>query len=67
MSCPISNVGFTTVENYLNLSSKNDTNYGDIYDLGKGFYFYYLKNTSGLPLVEFRVTEGDKVCRRNLD
>ncbi|CAD8152575.1 unnamed protein product [Paramecium pentaurelia] len=67
MSCPISEIGFTTNSNYQNIKSKNNTNIGDIFDLGAGFYFYYIKNTSSLPIVEFRVTEGDKVCRRNLD
>ncbi|CAK75949.1 unnamed protein product (macronuclear) [Paramecium tetraurelia] len=67
ISCPISEIGFTTNSNYQNLSLKNDTNIGNIFDLGSGFYFYYIKNTSSLPIVEFRVTEGDKVCRRNLD
>lgn len=67
MSCPVSKIGFTTDGNYLSLKTKNDTNFGDIYDLGKGFFFYYLKNTTDLPIVEVRVTEGDKVCRRNLD
>ncbi|CAD8050935.1 unnamed protein product [Paramecium primaurelia] len=67
MSCPISDLGFTTNSNFKNLQKLNDTNIGYIYDLGKGFYFYYLKNTSNLPLIEFRVTEGDKVCRRNLN
>ncbi|CAD8057766.1 unnamed protein product [Paramecium primaurelia] len=65
MSCPISDIGFTTNPNFQNLRKLNDTKIGNIYDLGKGFYFYYLKNTSNLPLVEFRVTESDKVCRRN--
>lgn len=65
MSCPISDIGFTKNPNFKDLSKLNDTNIGNIYDLGKGFYFYYLKNTSNLPLIEFRVTESDKVCRRN--
>lgn len=67
MSCPISEIGFTTNPNYNNLSTTNNTAIGGIFDLGKEFYFYYIKNTSSLPLVEFRVTEWDKVCRRNLD
>ncbi|CAD8149688.1 unnamed protein product [Paramecium pentaurelia] len=67
MSCPITEIGFTTNSEYQNLKQQNNSNKGDIFDLGAGFYFYYIKNTSSLPLVEFRVTEGDKVCRRNSD
>ncbi|CAD8155322.1 unnamed protein product [Paramecium octaurelia] len=67
MSCPITEIGFTTNADYQNLKQINNTNVGDIVSLGAGFYFYFIKNTSTLPLVEFRVTEGDKICRRNLD
>ncbi|CAD8067865.1 unnamed protein product [Paramecium sonneborni] len=67
MSCPVSEIGFSTNSNHYNLSKLNNTNIGNIFDLGKGFYFYYIKNTSTLPLIEFRVTEGTKICRRNLE
>ncbi|CAD8063192.1 unnamed protein product [Paramecium sonneborni] len=67
ISCPITEIGFTSNSNYQNLKSKNNINTGDIFDLGAGFYFYFIKNTSNLPLVEFQVSEGDKICRRNQD
>lgn len=63
--CPITEIGFTTNDNYLNLSASNNTNIGGLFEVGPKYYFYFLRNTTSMPISEVRVTEGDSVCLLN--